>query len=288
MTDKTDIAALRPSERAKLGFVTDDNTGGYYVAECEECGKIFPSQNCDGGGQIADTGDYGDCYCPHCGHVDPEVCENANLVWNVQQLKIISLTSQLEAERQRADNANDGWGNVIAERDAAEQKSRNYEQVAHGLAAELAALKGGQMPVPPTVSFFRDGIVAAANWVDQSREAFERESGQIDPDTGTFEFSNNAGVEYSSVLFDVAEGIRQLHPNAEPATTQKPFKDIAPNDVVPVGQDWFRVRYITRHGDSTSVHLQREVEKLHPLKQNDVIHLSVENAVPLFIAVKGE
>ncbi|MDF1895124.1 hypothetical protein [Rahnella contaminans] len=141
MTDTADIKALRPSERTKLGFVTDDNTGGYYVAECEECGQIFPSQTCDGGEQIADSGDYGDCYCPHCGFIDPLECDNANLVWNVQQLKIANLTNQLEAERQRADNANDGWGKVIAERDAAEQKSRNYEQVAHGLAEEIAALK---------------------------------------------------------------------------------------------------------------------------------------------------
>lgn len=103
MTDTTDIAALRPSERTKLGFVTDDNTGGYYVAECEECGQIFPSQTCDGGGQIADSGDYGDCYCPHCGFIDPLECDNANLVWNVQQIKIVNLTKQLEAERQRAD-----------------------------------------------------------------------------------------------------------------------------------------------------------------------------------------
>lgn len=59
----------------------------------------------------------------------------------------IYLIDQLEAERQRADNASDGWVNVIAERDAAEQKSRNYEQVAHGLAAEIAALKGDHVPV---------------------------------------------------------------------------------------------------------------------------------------------
>lgn len=103
MTDTTDINALRPAERAKLGFVTDDNTGGHYVAECEECGHIFPSQTCDGGEQIADSGDYGDCYCPHCGFIDPLECDNANLVWNVQQLKIVNLTKQLEAERQRAD-----------------------------------------------------------------------------------------------------------------------------------------------------------------------------------------
>lgn len=133
MTDKTDIAALRPSERAKLGFVTDDNTGGYYVAECEECGQIFPSQNAEGGGPIADSGDYDDCYCPHCGHVDPEECDNANLVWNVQQLKIITLTSQLEAERQQREAL-----------EAAALAMRDDMRVAR---EELAALRGVQEPV---------------------------------------------------------------------------------------------------------------------------------------------
>ncbi|MFU2318957.1 hypothetical protein [Rahnella sp. PCH160] len=142
-------------------------------------------------------------------------------------------------------------------------------------------------PPVQTVSFYRDGIIAAANWVDQSREAFECESGQFDPDTGSFEFSNDADREYSSILFDVAEGIRELHPNAVPDTIQKPFKDVSLNDVVPVGNDYFRVRYITRHGDSTTLHLQREAEKLHPLRQNDVIQLSVENVVPLTISVKA-
>ncbi|WP_157960978.1 hypothetical protein [Rahnella sp. AN3-3W3] len=122
MTDTTDIKALRPAERAKLGFVTDDNTGGYYVAECEECGKIFPSQTCDGGEQIADSGDYGDCYCPHCGFIDPLECDNANLVWNVQQLKIVNLTKQLEAERQRADKSDAMLSECLESLKAAEKE----------------------------------------------------------------------------------------------------------------------------------------------------------------------
>ncbi|MFS7304934.1 hypothetical protein [Rahnella inusitata] len=134
MTDITDIAALRPSERAKLGFVTDDNTGGYYVAECEECGQIFPSQTCDGGEQIADSGDYGDCYCPHCGFIDPLECDNANLVWNVQQLKIVNLTKQLEAERQRADDAHK-YG---SERDA---ENESLMLTVGRLRVEIAELK---------------------------------------------------------------------------------------------------------------------------------------------------
>jgi len=39
----------------------------YYLVECGECGEIYPSNKLDGGCQIADTGDYGNCYCPHCG-----------------------------------------------------------------------------------------------------------------------------------------------------------------------------------------------------------------------------
>lgn len=141
MTDTTDIAALRPSERTKLGFVTEDNTGGYYVAECEECGKIFPSQTCDGGEQIADTGDYGDCYCPHCGHADPQECDNANLVWNVQQLRIINLTKQLESERQRADNAQaDMQFECDAHIETAESW-REWKLRAITAAEEIAALK---------------------------------------------------------------------------------------------------------------------------------------------------
>lgn len=59
---------------------------------------------------------------------------------------------------------------------------------------------------------YRDGIEAAAKWIDQQREAFDNEHGQHDPDTGTFEFVNDAQLEYSSTLAELAEGIRALHP----------------------------------------------------------------------------
>lgn len=160
--------------------------------------------------------------------------------------------------------------------------------IANAKESEVGALMlPGDTPSVPAVSFYRDGIIAAADWVDESREAFERESGQHDPDTGTFEFSNDADREYSCILFDVAEGIRQLHPNAVSGTIDKPFKDVAPNDVVPVGNDYFRVRYVTHQSDDTTLHLQREAEQLSPFTQNDVIFLSVANSVPLMIAVKA-
>lgn len=74
-----------------VNFVTDDNTGGYFVCECQSCGEVFSSRDCGGGGQIADTGDYDDAYCPHCDQVDPLECDNPALVWNVQQQKINKL-----------------------------------------------------------------------------------------------------------------------------------------------------------------------------------------------------
>lgn len=66
----------------------------------------------------------------------------------------------------------------------------------------------------PVVTFYRDGIEAAAKWIDQQREAYDSEHGWSDPGTGSFEFGNDAQREYSSTLEELAEGIRALHPNA--------------------------------------------------------------------------
>lgn len=79
------------AQRKALGLVTHDNTGGPFVVECHGCGSVYPSFQCSGGGQIADTGDYDDARCPHCQHVDPEECVNVGLAWNTQQLKINAL-----------------------------------------------------------------------------------------------------------------------------------------------------------------------------------------------------
>ena len=68
--------------------------------------------------------------------------------------------------------------------------------------------------VLPTVSFYRDGIEAAANWVDQQRESYDNEHGRQDNDTGSFEFGNDAQRDYSDTLAEIADGIRALHPNA--------------------------------------------------------------------------
>lgn len=80
-------------------------------------------------------------------------------------------------------------------------------------AAELARIALAAMQQEPVASFYRDGIVAAAKWVDQQREAYDSEHGWSDPETGSFEFGNDVQREYSSTLEELADGIRALHPN---------------------------------------------------------------------------
>ncbi|ECH8282474.1 DUF551 domain-containing protein [Salmonella enterica subsp. enterica] len=81
------------------------------------------------------------------------------------------------------------------------------------LKSEITRLVSKEKPVP-VVSFYRDGIEAAASWVDKQRQAFDNEHGRYDSDTGAFEFGNDAQRDYSDTLAELADGIRGLHPNA--------------------------------------------------------------------------
>ncbi|WP_208759811.1 hypothetical protein [Yersinia mollaretii] len=103
---------LKSRSSVLADYVTDDNTGGYFVVECENCGEVFPSQKLGGGGAIADTGDYDDAYCPHCNAVDPDECYNAGLVWNIQQAKINALIAQLEAAQKERDELRDKFNEM--------------------------------------------------------------------------------------------------------------------------------------------------------------------------------
>jgi hypothetical protein len=52
-------------ELSKRASYTEEEKEKYWEFECE-CGFTGLSMLVLGGGQIADTGDYGDCYCPCC------------------------------------------------------------------------------------------------------------------------------------------------------------------------------------------------------------------------------
>ena len=47
----------------------------YYPVKCDVCGWMGSSEKLEGGHALADTGDYGDCYCPVCGNTEPEETE---------------------------------------------------------------------------------------------------------------------------------------------------------------------------------------------------------------------
>ena len=112
--------------------------------------------------------------------------------------------------------------------DAQRRAGITDEQITQAMIEKLTVNKQREWPEPkdgeprlhikeraaPVVTFYRDGIEAAAKWIDQQREAYDSEHGRHDTGTGFFEFGNDAQREYSSTLEELAEGIRALHPNA--------------------------------------------------------------------------
>lgn len=112
--------------------------------------------------------------------------------------------------------------------DAQRRAGITDEQITQAMIDKLAVNKQREWPEPkdgeprlhiksqpaPVITFYRDGIEAAAKWIDQQREVYDSEHGWSDPDTGVLEFGNDAQREYSSTLEELAEGIRALHPNA--------------------------------------------------------------------------
>lgn len=74
----------------------------YYLAECTECGKMYPSS------QLIESRNYmdgdADCYCPHCNATDPDIADCGSegvTAWNYQQARIDALVEALEKAQQR-------------------------------------------------------------------------------------------------------------------------------------------------------------------------------------------
>lgn len=93
-TDITELAQLR-------GRAVDYP---YYLVECD-CGKIYPSSELSGGEPMGDSGDYSDCYCPHCGEGEEHFaeCADPETAWEAQQDKIDALVEALEKAQQKID-----------------------------------------------------------------------------------------------------------------------------------------------------------------------------------------
>ena len=92
MTDITELAQLR-------GRTVDYP---HYLVECD-CGKIYPSSELSGGEPMGDSGDYSDCYCPHCGEGEEHFaeCADPETAWKAQQDKIDALVEALDKAQQQ-------------------------------------------------------------------------------------------------------------------------------------------------------------------------------------------
>jgi hypothetical protein len=154
-------ADKKTREAVAAGFVTDNNTGGYFVIECQECGAVYPSQQADGGGQIADTGDYDDAICPHCGEEGPEECVNVGLAWNVQQAKIVALLAELEAKDQALNNITELWKDANA---TAFERIRELKEELEAKDKRIADLE----------RILTDTERERDDWVDHSRKMEQR------------------------------------------------------------------------------------------------------------------
>lgn len=90
MTDITELALIKGQKVE----------APYYLAECTECGKMYPSS------QLIESRNYmdgdADCYCPHCNADDADIADlgsgeqPAAMAWNYQQARIDTLVETLE------------------------------------------------------------------------------------------------------------------------------------------------------------------------------------------------
>ncbi|MCE9898995.1 hypothetical protein [Raoultella terrigena] len=135
MTDITELAQMKGQKVE----------GSYYLAECTDCGKMYPSNKLNGGEPLF-SGDYGECYCPHCNADDAAIgdCgDTAAIAWNYQQGRIDALVEALE--KAQAKNALVAGGieastklhERIAELDAELEREREKSRRVMSRIAEL-------------------------------------------------------------------------------------------------------------------------------------------------------
>lgn len=118
MTNITELAQLR------------DRTVDYpyYLVECD-CGKIYPSSELSGGEPMGDSGDYSDCYCPHCGEGEEHFaeCADPETAWKAQQDKIDALVEALERKEEQRANWFQMAQKLGEDLDSAEQRIAELE-----------------------------------------------------------------------------------------------------------------------------------------------------------------
>lgn len=148
MTDITELAQIKGQKVE----------APYYLAECTECGKMYPSS------QLIESRNYmdgdADCYCPHCNATDPDIADCGSegvTARNYQQARIDALVEALE-KAQRANG-------YLREQSAEWERKAisNFEDCAE-MSARVEELESQR----------KLAFTASNRWADKFREAEKR------------------------------------------------------------------------------------------------------------------
>ncbi|HBR4578400.1 hypothetical protein ABLV55_20490 [Klebsiella sp. JB_Kp041] len=171
MTDITELAQLR-------GRTVDYP---YYLVECD-CGKIYPSSELSGGEPMGDSGDYSDCYCPHCGEGEEHFaeCADPETAWKAQQDKIDALVEALESEkricatwRKTAESTGEKLEKAQGMEAYWKTQCRGITDHCEELQARIAELESRTVKLPPCVDDLHGiGMVMSADAVVEALTSY--------------------------------------------------------------------------------------------------------------------
>lgn len=136
MTDITELAQMKGQKVE----------GSYYLAECTDCGKMYPSNKLNGGEPLF-SGDYGECHCPHCNADDAAIgdCgDTAAIAWNYQQGRIDALVEALEKSEKTSEGRREAI-DITHKRAARERDRANAAEEALEKAQETIAFQQGEI-----------------------------------------------------------------------------------------------------------------------------------------------
>ncbi|MEX6399242.1 hypothetical protein AB6E88_20035 [Providencia hangzhouensis] len=66
----------------------------------------------------------------------------------------------------------------------------------------------------------------------------------------------------------------------------KSVSELNPNDVIKLGDSWFRCRYFYYHDNNVSIDLQRERDQLSPYYDSTCIKISINKDIVIKFEVK--
>lgn len=68
---------------------------------------------------------------------------------------------------------------------------------------------------------------------------------------------------------------------------KKSVNELNPNDVIKIGNDWFRIRYFHYRNLEISIDLQRECDQLSPYCDSTCISISISKELNIKFEAKG-